>query len=276
MGDNEPSAIEVIRPATGRQFRFALFDFDGTLSLIREGWPDVMIAMMVEYLQPVAANLPEDRLREMLVADIAVSTGQPTIYQMMRLAERVAEFGGRPLAPRQYKAEYDRRLLAHIADRREALAAGRATPDSRLLGGARPMVEALVSRGLTLCLASGTDEPFVREEAALLDLARYFGRHIYGALEDYEVSSKRRVIERLLAENHIRGDELLVFGDGYVEIEDGKAVGGYAVGVASDEKAGGGRLNAWKRDRLILAGADVIVPDFAAHERLLTLLFGEG
>ena len=31
--------------------RHVLFDFDGTLSLIREGWPEVMVPMMVEVLQ---------------------------------------------------------------------------------------------------------------------------------------------------------------------------------------------------------------------------------
>ena len=41
--------IEVLRPDLPRgRFRSVLFDFDGTLSLIREGWPQVMIPMMVE------------------------------------------------------------------------------------------------------------------------------------------------------------------------------------------------------------------------------------
>jgi hypothetical protein len=31
--------------------RFAVFDFDGTLSLVREGWPEVMVPMMVEELR---------------------------------------------------------------------------------------------------------------------------------------------------------------------------------------------------------------------------------
>ena len=44
--------IEVLRPELPRgRFRSVLFDFDGTLSLIREGWPQVMIPMMVEVLR---------------------------------------------------------------------------------------------------------------------------------------------------------------------------------------------------------------------------------
>ena len=43
--------IEPIRPqATAAHARVALFDFDGTLSLIRSGWVDVMVPMMVEIL----------------------------------------------------------------------------------------------------------------------------------------------------------------------------------------------------------------------------------
>ena len=44
--------IEVISPPGHRPPpQHVLFDFDGTLSLIREGWPEVMIPMMVEVLQ---------------------------------------------------------------------------------------------------------------------------------------------------------------------------------------------------------------------------------
>ena len=41
--------IEIINPNIIRgRIRHALFDFDGTLSLIREGWQDVMIPQMVD------------------------------------------------------------------------------------------------------------------------------------------------------------------------------------------------------------------------------------
>jgi hypothetical protein len=47
-----------------------------------------------------------------------------------------------------------------------------------------------------------------------------------------------------------------------------------AVGVASDEVARRG-INDWKRERLIRAGADVIIPDFSGIGQLRELLFGE-
>jgi phosphoglycolate phosphatase len=82
------------------------------------------------------------------------------------------------------------------------------------------------------------------------------------------------VIERILNENHLSGPEFVTFGDGYVEIEDTKGAGGVAVGVASDEVNRQG-INEWKRGRLIEAGADLIIPDFRQHERLLAYLFAE-
>src|SRR5574342_699445 len=43
-----------------------------------------------------------------------------------------------------------------------------------LVPGARALLEALKERGLKLYLASGTDQQYMREEARLLDVDRYF------------------------------------------------------------------------------------------------------
>src|SRR4030095_13585237 len=100
------------------------------------------------------------------------------------------------------------------------------------------------------------------------------GQHIYGAIDDYQNFSKKMIIAQILAENHLEGAELLGFGDGFVEIEEVKRVGGVAVAVASDEAKRTG-VNAWKRDRLIRAGADVVIGDYRQRDELLCLLFGE-
>ena len=68
--------------------------------------------------------------------------------------------------------------------------------------------------------------------------------------DDYRAFSKAQVIERILRENAVEGASLLGFGDGYVEIQNVKAVGGLAVAVASDEAGRSGRADPWKRDRL--------------------------
>jgi len=135
-------------------------------------------------------------------------------------------------------------------------------------------LEFLHRRGLPLYLASGTDEVFVKQEAQLLDLTRYFGPHVYGALDDYKQFSKKMVIERILRENQIPGEQLLSFGDGYVEIQNTKEIGGLAIAVASDEAHNGsGRFDEWKRQRLLGVGADIVIPDFRDAAALVDCIF---
>lgn len=252
-----------------------LFDFDGTLSLIRQGWPEVMVPMFAELLPPLAGESEEERQR-IAFEDIMRLNGKQTIYQMIQLAERIRERGGTPGEPLAYKHEYLRRLDQRIGERIAGLKSGRVKPDDLLVHQARPLLEELQRRGLHLYLASGTDEPYVKQEAALLDLTRYFGPHVYGALDDFKQFSKKMVIERILRENAIDGAQLLSFGDGYVEIENTKEVGGLAVAVASDEAHNGsGRMDEWKRQRLLGVGADVVIPDFRDAQALLNCLFGE-
>ena len=82
------------------------------------------------------------------------------------------------------------------------------------------------------------------------------------------------VIERILRENQIPGEQLLSFGDGYVEIQNTKEVGGLAVAVASDEAHNGsGRFDEWKRKRLLGMGADIVIPDFRDGAALLDCIF---
>ena len=95
-------------------------------------------------------------------------------------------------------------------------------------------------------------------------------------MDDYRKFSKEMVIERILRENRVEGSALLGFGDGYVEIQNIKAAGGVAVAVASDEAGRTGRPDAWKRDRLIGVGADIVIPDFGESDALLDYLFRTG
>src|ERR1700690_2985659 len=95
-----------------------LFDFDGTLSLIREGWPEVMLPMFVEML-PSRPGETEEARRQLLLDDIMRLNGKQTIYQMIQLAERIRERGGQPQDPLWYKHEYLRRLDLRISSRIE-------------------------------------------------------------------------------------------------------------------------------------------------------------
>jgi phosphoglycolate phosphatase-like HAD superfamily hydrolase len=223
---------------------------------------------------PAVPGETAEARRQLCLDDIMRLNGKQTIYQMIQLAERIQERGGSPREPLWYKHEYLRRLDERIRHRVERLRSGGLHADDLLVHGTRPLLELLHQCGLPLYLASGTDEVFVKQEAELLDLTRYFGRHIYGALDDYKQFSKKMVIERILRENRIPGEQLLSFGDGYVEIQNTKEVGGLAVAVASDEAHNGsGRFDEWKRQRLLGVGADVVIPDFRDAAALLECLF---
>ena len=106
-------------------------------------------------------------------------------------------------------------------------------------------------------------------------VADYFNGGIYGAIGDYQNFSKKMMIDQILSQHQLSGSALLTFGDGYVEIEDTVAVGGLAIGVASNEAERQG-IDPWKRQRLIEAGADIIIPDFREYKALLDYLNGWG
>ncbi|MGL4943203.1 MAG: HAD family hydrolase [Thermoguttaceae bacterium] len=258
------SSVEVIRrPRPDTPLKAAILDFDGTISLIREGWQQVMIPLFVDVLRDTPRGRDETTADiERCVRDfVDFLTGKQTIYQCMRLAEEVTARGGTPLPPLEYKAEYHRRLDLRIASRLADLRSG-GDPHEHIVRGSYELLATLRKCGLTVYLASGTDEAFVKNEAAILGVTDYFDGGVYGAQDDYKTFSKAMVIERILRENKIAGPELIGFGDGYVEIENVHNVGGFAVGVASNEATRSG-VDAWKRERLIRAGADIIIADYA-------------
>src|SRR3954447_15651079 len=196
--------LEVLRPDLPRgRFRSVLFDFDGTLSLIREGWPQVMIPMMVAALRETGTGESDAELTAAVEEFVMRLNGRQTIYQMIQLADEVRRRGGVPLDPLEDKHEYHERLMARIRGRLADLGSGAARAEDWTVPGSHAFLEGLRRRGVTLYLASGTDLKYVREEARLLGLADYFGEHVYGALDQYQDFSKAMIIERILREERL-------------------------------------------------------------------------
>ena len=137
------SSAPAFRPRP--EIRYVLFDFDGTLSLIRQGWPEVMVPMFVEML-PRRGDESDADLRRLAYDDIMRLNGKQTIFQMMQLAERIRQRGGSPREPLWYKHEYLRRLDLRIGDRIEGLRSGRIRPDELLVHGSRQLLERLSAR----------------------------------------------------------------------------------------------------------------------------------
>jgi len=263
--------MEIITPpASNAGFRYALFDFDGTISLIREGWQEIMIPYFIDVLRQTPKAEDAKTIEETVTTFVDRLTGKQTIFQCIQLDEEVVQRGGTKTDPGVYKAEYLRRLGNRIKSRLEDLRGGY-DPQQYLVPGSVQFLELLKAAGYNLYLASGTDEPDVLAEAKLLGLDQYFGSHIYGARDNQTDCSKEMVIKQIIEENNLTGAELVSFGDGFVEIELVANIGGYAVGVATDEVRRQG-VNQHKRKRLLEAGAAMIIPDFGDAEGLMAFL----
>ncbi len=263
--------VEIVRPWHGFAIRYALFDFDGTISLIREGWQDIMIPYFTEVLQAAAPGEEPGAVREQVRDFVDTLTGKQTIFQCIRLNEEVMARGGPERDPLLYKQEYLRRLEERIHSRKADLETGRARPEDYLVPGVRAFIDLLQRNGIRCYLASGTDEVDVLYEAHLLGLDDVFEGGIHGAHDDVMICSKELVIRDMLEREHIRPNELVSFGDGYVEVELVADLGGLAIGVATNEATRQG-VNAWKRRRLIDAGASAIIPDFRVGETIFEVI----
>ncbi len=267
--------FEILNPvACTAEARVVLFDFDGTLSLLRAGWANVMVPMMVEELARTDSGESPAEIEAVVREFVDRLTGKQTIYQMIELARQVELRGGSPKDPIDYKRQYLDLLAAKIEYRLEEVRTGDASPQKYLVPGAIHLLEDLRARGLRLYLASGTDEPYMKMEADLLGVTPYFDGGVFGALDDYKSFSKRILIQRILDRSECHGPQILGFGDGYVEIENVKGVGGVAIGVATDEGACL-KVDTWKRDRLVKAGADGIIPNYLQWEALAGRLFSK-
>ncbi len=264
--------IEILRDAERGNFKHALFDFDGTISLLREGWQHIMHPVCVEAI--CGEHPPTPEIEAAVTEMIDETTGIQTILQMERLVEMVRAHGLVPadqiLDARGYKHIYNERLMAPVRARLAQIESGEKTREEFTLAGAREMLHALHERGLTLYIFSGTDRQDVVNEAEHLGAAQYFDE-IWGALGSIEEYSKEKVLKELIAKHDLHGSEVLILGDGPVEIRNGRENGCVTIAVASDEVNGHG-WNRPKAERLKNAGADIAIPDFNEWRELLDYL----
>lgn len=166
--------------------------------------------------------------------------------------------------------------LEHLrAARLTAVRGGRMQPDTLLVRRARfaGSVERHNLRNLRnvrLWPASGSAHADILLEAKLLWIDYYFDG-IYGSAPTS--LTKAELLARLVSSG-IPGAAILTFGDGRVQTEATKTVGGFTVGVASDEPDCA-VADEKKRGSLMSAGADYIIPDFLEPGLAELVLSGE-
>ncbi len=275
------SEIEIINEWPQKlQISHAIFDHDGTISTLREGWEQIMVPMMMkailgEHFQDADEALYH-KVHARVIDFVDKTTGIQTLVQMKGLVDLVREFG---LVPEEqildefgYKQIYNDELLKMVRIREAKLSRGELAVEDFTLKNAVSLLEKLHKAGVTLYLASGTDDEDVKNEARILGYDHLFEGGIYGAVGDVDKEAKKMVLDRILNTiGETKTGQLVAFGDGPVEIRETLKRGGATIGIASNEVKRHS-LNESKRSRLIKAGADVIVPDFSQLPKLLELL----
>ncbi len=262
--------------------KHAVFDHDGTISTLRQGWEEIMEPVMIKAVLGEHYDTIDQAGYNQVVRQVQEfidkTTGIQTIYQMEGLIDMIREFGYVPeekiLDKFEYKEIYNDALMEMVNKRLEKLKMGELDISDFTLKGAMDFLKGLKERGVTMYLASGTDVDDVINEARVLGYAELFEGGIYGAMRDVSKFSKKMVIEKIIRDNKLKGNELAVFGDGPVEMRECRRFDGIAVGIASNEIRRYG-MNPEKRARVIKAGAQILISDFSQHRKLLNLLFKE-
>ncbi len=277
----EGSEIEIINKwPVNQQIKYAIFDHDGTISTLREGWEKIMAPMMEKAILGQEFQEADEslygRVHERVAGYIDATTGVQTISQMNGLISLIREFGIIPeneiLSESEYKKIYNETLLLMVRERVKKLSRNELVSEDFMIRNVGCFLKYLFDRGVILYLASGTDTGDVRNEAALLGYDKYFGDRILGSVGDIMKDAKRIVLDKILDTiGESESGSVITFGDGPVEIRETKKRGGITIGVASDDLKRFG-LNENKRSRLIKAGADFIIPDFTQSQQLLKSL----
>lgn len=275
------SEIEIINRRTVKsKLQHAIFDHDGTVSTLREGWELIMAPMMIKSILGEKFRDADESLFRQVQARvneyIDKTTGIQTLAQMHGLVDMIREFGCVPEEKipdaAACKQIYNDELLSMVRVREKKFLGGELSLDDLTMKNALPLLRKLYDSGIKLYLASGTDIEDVKNEARLLGYDHMFEGRIYGAVGDITKEAKKIVLDRILDSiGETDPGNIITFGDGPVEIRETKKRGGIAVGIASNELRRYG-LNEKKRTRLVRAGADYIIPDFSQFERLLELL----
>lgn len=273
--------IEIVTSLPQRtKFTHVIFDHDGTISTLRQGWEEIMEPMMVEAILGNGAGDADASLRDHVVAAVRdyidKTTGIQTLVQMKGLVNLVKRFKCVPeaeiLDEHGYKKLYNKRLSGMVNGRISKLERGELNVEEFTIKKAVDLLNALRKKGVRLYLASGTDQEDVERESRILGYSGLFDKHIYGAVGDITKEAKRLVLERILSDIGDKSHEtILTFGDGPVEIRETHKRGGYTVGVASDEVRRYG-IDFDKRKRVIEAGADLVIADYSQMDQLFNVL----
>jgi bifunctional ADP-heptose synthase (sugar kinase/adenylyltransferase)/beta-phosphoglucomutase-like phosphatase (HAD superfamily) len=255
--------------------KVAVFDLDGTVSTLREGWDRIMLQCMIKFITGSHYDsLPKEKLE--LISNkvktlIEKTAGVQTIIQMVEMRKLIEEFGYVPRNQIEsayvYKESYANEIRKIAEKKVQRFMAEQLTLEDLTIKGAIPFLKRLNEQGTMIYLASGTDQVDVQRELKALGYDKLFNGGIFGSINDTENDPKKLVMQIICEKiselnQRLSWGDCIIFGDGPVEIREGHKHGFMTVGLISDEKQRFG-MNINKRERLILAGADFLIPDYS-------------
>jgi len=267
--DRTEGNIEIVREFSGKSLTVGLFDFDGTISDERVGWPNLAVPNNVAYLIAMSSpHMDHKQAEEIVVTEIEQTIGIPTYLQMKRLCSILEDHGytGPKLDPKMLKDSYNDALVGMVESRRAKLKTGELTMDDMRIDGAMQLLTELQKRLANgIYLASGSDLDAVTESVEHLGYSQFFPRDRIMAAGSLgpEDDAKEVVLGRMTGEMGLRGEEIVTFGDGFPEMLYTYRAGGVGVGVLSRDESHYEHLGHFtieqKKQRLLDAGAHILV-----------------
>ena len=233
--------------------------------------------------------------------------GEPAPHQYRRFYDEAVRLGAKTPAqfyfdyfekkgdvidrdnPERYITKYYLEKLYEVRNARLALVdSGAASVEDFLIPGAVDFIKQLMALGITCYIVTGSDEAGVVDEAKRLGFiatgsgeeeaegstpdSEADGAHIkvYGYNVEKDVVSKEDVIKTIKENENVEPHEMLVIGDGIVEIKAGKALACRTVLIKSKD-------NERKFDKLTVLEPEIVVsdPTFEPVEERVTVLTGK-
>ncbi|MCL5772006.1 MAG: PfkB family carbohydrate kinase, partial [Actinobacteria bacterium] len=171
------------------KIKHAVFDNDGTISTLRQGWESIMEEVMIKSIlgdkyysvKPDIFSNVTEKVRNY----IDKSTGILTILQMEALADIVLQSGfilrEKILNKFEYKEIYNKAILKLVDERIRRINLGELDKNDFIIKGSIRFLELLREKGFILYLVSGTDLTDVLRESKELGYDYLFNGGIFGA-----------------------------------------------------------------------------------------------
>jgi len=238
----------------------AVIDWDGTISLLREGWQKVMQEFIANY---ISSGSPQKKDFDWAKNFIIKTLGENTIDQMLGIIEKSVK-NKRKILAEKLRREYRDILEEKIRAKR--IKQAKNNPDKFIVRGIAQFLEALKKRDIKILVFSGSEQNGkngIGQEARILRLEHYFDG-VFGYNGPVRPYNKDNVLKWVIKKYRIKDpSQILVVGDGPKEIKVGKKFGAITIGLMSKNIT---------KEILIKSGADFVVYDSTDLVKCLKLL----